>query len=425
MRVLHLGNIANNAYNNAKILRSRGVDARVLVYDYDHVMGHPEWEDAPIDVDLPERFTGWTDIDLGGFERPTWFQQVTLRPPKEAERFAGQHRLVSIARRVGHTRVAHQLLRRYGDGANRALRFLDILRYLEFYPRFCELLAGYDLIQAYATDPIRAMLAAPDTPLVAFEHGTMRDVPFEPTPTGRLLSVAYRHAAHVIITNPDVVTSAQRLGLERYTFVPHPLDETKYRPGSSPRLDALRAEHDCDLVLFAPSRHNWEIKGNDRILRAVARLVHGGRRQPLLILCDWGQQMDRSRRLVDELEIGRHVVWVPPLGKMKMIDFYNGSDVVLDQFVIGTFGTVTPEAMATATPVIIHFDPEIHRWCYETMPPVVRARTTDEICERLVELYDPVRRRAIGEAGRDWICEYHGRELVASRLLEIYERACS
>lgn len=425
MRLLHLGNIANNAYNNAKLLRRAGVEADVLVYDYDHVMGHPEWEDATIDVDLPERFTDWRNIDLGGFERPSWFREVALRPRRETELFAGQHRAQSIARRLARTGVAYALMNRFGGDTSRMLRFLDILRYLEFYPEFTELLAGYDIIQAYATDPIRALLAAPDTPLVAFEHGTMRDIPFESTPTGRLLSLAYRRAKHVIITNPDVIGSAKRLGLERYSFVPHPLDETKYRPGSSPRLDALRAEHDCDLVLFAPSRHNWEIKGNDRILRAVARLVHGGRRQPLLILCDWGQQMDRSRRLVDELEIGRHVVWVPPLSKMKMIDFYNGSDVVLDQFVIGTFGTVTPEAMATATPVIIHFDSEIHRWCYETMPPVVRARTTEEICERLVELYDPARRRTIGEAGRDWICEHHGRELVASRLVDIYERALS
>jgi glycosyltransferase involved in cell wall biosynthesis len=143
----------------------------------------------------------------------------------------------------------------------------------------------------------------------------------------------------------------------------------------------------------------------------------------LLILCDWGQQMSRTRRLIADLDLGRYVRWLPPLNKMKMIQFFRGADVVLDQFVIGTFGTVAPEAMATATPVIIHFDPEIHRWCYDHMPPVVRARTTEEIYARMRELYDPARRRSIGEAGRDWVCAHHGWELVTTRLTTIYDRA--
>ena len=46
LRVLHIGNIANNAYNNARIQRQRGIDAYVLSFDYYHIMATPEWEDA-------------------------------------------------------------------------------------------------------------------------------------------------------------------------------------------------------------------------------------------------------------------------------------------------------------------------------------------------------------------------------------------
>ena len=45
-RVLHIGNIANNAYLNASILNAAGVDCDVLCYDYYHVMACPEWESA-------------------------------------------------------------------------------------------------------------------------------------------------------------------------------------------------------------------------------------------------------------------------------------------------------------------------------------------------------------------------------------------
>src|SRR2546421_4301610 len=59
LRVLHVGNIANNAYLNAKFLRQAGIDCHVLCYDYYEVASTPEWEE-------------W---DGRGYSRPTWFVQ--------------------------------------------------------------------------------------------------------------------------------------------------------------------------------------------------------------------------------------------------------------------------------------------------------------------------------------------------------------
>src|SRR5262249_51993122 len=78
-RVLHIGNIANNAYNIAALLNGAGLDCDVICYDYYHVMGCPEWEDA----DFTGRITDqsqpdWSALDLRGFERPRWFAQGPL-----------------------------------------------------------------------------------------------------------------------------------------------------------------------------------------------------------------------------------------------------------------------------------------------------------------------------------------------------------
>ena len=51
LRVLHVGNICNNAYLAAKFLRRAGVDADVLCYNYYHIMGMPEWEELDIQHD--------------------------------------------------------------------------------------------------------------------------------------------------------------------------------------------------------------------------------------------------------------------------------------------------------------------------------------------------------------------------------------
>ncbi len=79
-RVLHIGNIANNAYNNAKLLNAAGFDCDVICYDYYHIMGCPEWEDADFDGDAGDHFhPDWASLDLRGFERPRWFAQGPLK----------------------------------------------------------------------------------------------------------------------------------------------------------------------------------------------------------------------------------------------------------------------------------------------------------------------------------------------------------
>ena len=78
--MLHVGNVANNAYLNAKILNARGVDCDVLCYDYYHIMACPEWEDADFTGPIGDQFyPNWEAVDLNGFHRPTWFAQGPMR----------------------------------------------------------------------------------------------------------------------------------------------------------------------------------------------------------------------------------------------------------------------------------------------------------------------------------------------------------
>ena len=69
--MLHIGNIANNAYNNAKIQRRIGIEADVCCYDYFHIMGCPEWEDADFEGDVGDPFfPDWWAVDLKGLPSP-------------------------------------------------------------------------------------------------------------------------------------------------------------------------------------------------------------------------------------------------------------------------------------------------------------------------------------------------------------------
>lgn len=75
LRVLHVGNIANNAYNNARIQRQYGIEADVLSYDEYHIMATPEWEDAEFEGEVDANSPNWWGTTLGGWKRPEWFVQ--------------------------------------------------------------------------------------------------------------------------------------------------------------------------------------------------------------------------------------------------------------------------------------------------------------------------------------------------------------
>jgi len=81
MKVLHIGNIANNAYLNAKILNQHGIQSDVLCHNYYHIMGCPEWEDADFIGDYGEdNNPSWSSVSLNRFERPYWFIQGSKIP---------------------------------------------------------------------------------------------------------------------------------------------------------------------------------------------------------------------------------------------------------------------------------------------------------------------------------------------------------
>ncbi len=75
-RILHIGNIANNAYNIAKLLNEAGLDCDVICYDYYHIMSCPEWEDADFSDNYGDQFKpDWVAAEVKDFKRPRWFAQ--------------------------------------------------------------------------------------------------------------------------------------------------------------------------------------------------------------------------------------------------------------------------------------------------------------------------------------------------------------
>ena len=293
----------------------------------------------------------------------------------------------------------------------RALSELDLL--LKLPPVFQQ----YDIVFAHALGSMYTMLLR--CKYVPYDAGLIRYLPFSEDrllpykgqglyvlAAYQLLKRSYENAPIILFTNPDTLRIFRKAKL-KVRFVPFAIPCDKYSP--KPKKGAYK---DYSLVFFMPSRHHWKEKGTDRVIQAFSRFA---KRNPdsLLVMVDWGTDIDKSKELVRKLAIpSRNIRFAQPMPKKDLIDMYNEADVVLDQFTLGSWGTATPEAMACEKPVIMYYDAEVINECFGSLPPIFNAREADEIYQRMEECRDPETRRKTGATSRAWVKKTHDPSLV-------------
>lgn len=544
-RVLHIGNIANNAYKNAKLLNAAGVDCDVICYDYYHMMGCPEWEDADFENAPRNQFQpDWAGASLRGFERPPWFVQgpfelcidyLLARDAGRAETASLLWKGLSAYNRTRggllfiRVRAALSILRPYlrapylraimtsrdlwgklwrkirrnvpvrgplGDAAThlafalsapavwllraalrprymrdlaipgkqvlyRSLsgassaaggqvlesvsamqtwpghvdRFVvlfasvfperrdrltkeDFLGYEGAIGRWQELLEHYDVVQAYATDPIIPMLAG-KRPYVAFEHGTLRDFTLADNAVSRLNSLAYNQADHVFITNGDCLDYAKKIGVTRYTAMLHPIDEEMMRSARSESAD-LRAELGVRHVFLCTLRHDWLVKGTDKYIRALPGIAQAIGGDFMLLMTKWGAELEASMRLAKELGVYDKIKWIDPLPKRALARMQKSVDILFDQIALPHFGGTAPEGIAAGVPVIMSYDPNSTEWIIPEPAPILSAWTPEEIVERVRLALDPEWHAGYRVRAAEWFDRYHSSSVVVQRHLDVY-----
>ena len=532
-RVLHIGNIANNSYNNAKILIEVGFECDVICYDYYHIMGCPEWEDADFENTLKDDFyPKWREVDLNGFTRPNWFVQgpaalclaylhaknsgdlrrasrlwrvlglfnhtmpfgvqkvwtelsftliatlqywfksgqlprrlhrlMTLESEKltgvlvkRAEPLVGRFAATLAARGFiavrgvmsgaanWFERIGCQLLKFEatskidfnGNEIKPAIHKLLIEKWAKKFPEGCippcrddlsahpansgewvRLLKHYDVVVGYSTDPVYPMLA--NVPYFAFEHGTLRHIPYQNDIQGRLAAAAYHEAAHVFVTNFDCVGSAERLAGKRYTFINHPFDDQhgQYVKGGLEQRKQLQLKLDADLLFFFPTRQDWvegtgfADKANDVFFKALAKLRAAGYRVAV-VCCNWGANVEQSRELISLLGLDAHVEWMPPLPIIPFERMCMAADIVVDQFKLGAFGGVVFKAMAVGAPILTYLNQDLLKAQYPVLPPVLNCHTVEDIFEQVLGMIrDPALLKIMGERSRQWISAHHAKD---------------
>jgi glycosyltransferase involved in cell wall biosynthesis len=419
-RVLHVGNIGNNAYLNARFLRQAGVECHVIAADYYDRLATPEWEGhgrPPWFVQGPLALSAAYLSALADGDRST---ERRLRLRLRASRSIPPNvRLLVRRARFRAAAIRHASPGRAAIDSptvGSPQEETDLAPYLAALPTWTSLFGRYDIVQAYATDPIWPY-ASGQQPYVAYEHGTLREFTSDRDALSRLTTRAYRGSAHTFVTNGDCLPHARRIGIPSFSAMIHPIDVAAHREDGSARSTRLRRELNADTLLFCPMRHDWTVKGTDVHIRALPKLLSLLPGRTVLALCDWGVDVAKSRRLVDELGCGSNVAWLPLMPRRDLIAAFKAADVVLDQMTLPHFDATVPQALAAGVPVIMSYRSESTEWIVDEPAPILSAFDVDEVIDAVEVALEPTWRADFAERARSWIDrEHHPRRLVAEHL---------
>lgn len=208
----------------------------------------------------------------------------------------------------------------------------------------------------------------------------------------------------------------------------------------SPELLRVKAQMEGrDLVIFSHARHYWRsrnsdpwsmrlglLKRNDLLIRAFAEYLKTARREnPLLVLLEYGSDVEASRQLIVELGVTASVLWLPKMSRKHLTYLMAGADFVVGEFNReGNWGGTAWEGLAAGRPVFqaVNLTPETYlRKAGHELPPFLHVGQESDILTHLRRFeVAPAEYVEIGRQGKAWFERHQGQALAAEyvRLLE-------
>lgn len=241
-----------------------------------------------------------------------------------------------------------------------------------------------------------------------------------------LKKLLYRTAikkAQITIIAPYQFSDLKTLGYKNMAFFPHPLDldfidfniinRSKYS-------EKIQQEFNVEWIFFSSTRQVWntelskenDYKGNDKVIRAFKYFLdktHEARSK--LFLIDKGADVDMSKDLIHQLELDDYVIWLQPMNRKRLIEFYAGAHVCFDQFSRGCLALCAIESMACGSPTISYIGEQNDLVpFYKDAPPVININDPEQIGIFMSKIiYDEEYRHELEVKSFQWVknnCSY-------------------
>jgi len=291
------------------------------------------------------------------------------------------------------------------------IKFWDWKKNWKF--QIIKIMRKYDLISAATELPIFALFSL--KPYIAIATGS--DLFFlakSKSLRGFLLRLAYRRARVVVYTLPSHRTNVELLKLKNAIFLPLFRNFNK-------SFVKVKKNYKEKFVFFHPTSHRWESKGNDLFLKAFMRLCKT-RDDVFLILINRGEDAEKSIKLLKDANMDEKFEILPhTLSQDELYSYYNACDVVVDQFIVGSFGLTGLEVLNLGKPLVCFIDEEAYEMSYGLKPPVLSSNNEEGIFQILIKLLEDKQYcNEISEKSLNWFQKFHAEENLIKKYIELY-----
>lgn len=189
---------------------------------------------------------------------------------------------------------------------------------------------------------------------------------------------------------------------------------------------------DDSLTILLAARHTWregvhvgvslmDFKGSDVFIRGLALF----RAKATVAFCvrmfEKGLDVAQSKTLIDQLGLTDCVEWSSEVTQAQLLERYQTSDVIVDQFGDGVIAMAGLDAMAMGKPLLANGRPEIFDRLTGEKSPVCHATTPQEVCRKLLWLCDPQVRLEVGLRSRTYVERHFSSAVAARACLDVLE----
>jgi glycosyltransferase involved in cell wall biosynthesis len=241
-------------------------------------------------------------------------------------------------------------------------------------------------------------------PLVGHAHGSDLRETLRSRRWGRIVKSNLRSCNKILVAQPTVLGVAKEYS-ETAEYFPIPFDPEMFFPKALP-------EKKSEYYVFLASAHDFNVKGTDKLLRAVSLVPEKIKVKSF----DAGKDLEKTKRLAEELKLD--IDFISRVPHQKMNELFWESDLVLGSFAVGRqhLDTVAIEAMACGRPVVHSVQKEFFPTC--PLEELKDPAATAEIISRLLSNSKEKENRI--QQQLSYVNTTHAAPLLVEKLLKIY-----
>ncbi len=231
-----------------------------------------------------------------------------------------------------------------------------------------------------------------------------------------------------VAINADISVTKKaydELGIEPiYVYPPHVYKEKSIPEKFSKKLkEVLKKIEHFDYSMISHSRHQWKrpstlsekefssiSKNNDWLIKGFSAYLEISKKNPILILFEYGIDYQNTKSLIQDLGIQDNVYWLPLMKRKEIMEVIKACDVGIGEFYEDniTMGSTGYEILTQEKPLIQGplDSNEFTEITKIPRPPGIFISTPKEIKNAFLSLEDDNYRKSLGSEGFKWIQEY-------------------